>query len=196
LEVPDHAGNDQDGQLIRLMARLFFALWPEPSVRDALAHQVASGSCTEAGAAPTRAENLHLTLAFLGAVPDPRLDEVLAVAASIRAAPFALTLDRQEYWAEPGIFCLVPSIVHPSLIGLARDIASGLQARALPVEQRTYRPHVTLCRKSRKAAELPDPVPQSSVTPIEWPVREFVLAESADDRGGSRYRITARWPLQ
>lgn len=37
------------------MARLFFALWPESSVRDALAHRVASGSCTEAGAAPTRA---------------------------------------------------------------------------------------------------------------------------------------------
>jgi len=87
-------------------------------------------------------------------------------------------------------------MVHPSLIGLARDIARGLQARALPVEQRTYRPHVTLCRKSRKAAALPDPVPQSSVTPIEWSVREFVLAESADDRGGSRYRIAARWSLQ
>lgn len=178
------------------MARLFFALWPPPSVRDALTDWIASGSCTEAGAAPTRAENLHLTLAFLGAVPEARLGDVLAVGAGVRAVPFALTLDRQECWSEPGILCLVPSIVHPSLLALVRDLAGGLQACALPVEQRPYRPHVTLCRKPRNAAVWPTSSTQPSPTPIEWQVRDFVLAESADDRGGSRYRIAGRWPLQ
>lgn len=178
------------------MARLFFALWPSPSVRDALAHWVASASGAEANALPTRAENLHLTLAFLGSVPAARLPDVMAVGAGVSAAPFALTLDRQECWSEPGILCLVPSIVHPSLLALVRDLAGGLQACALPVEQRPYRPHVTLGRKTRKAAVWPTSSLRPSVTPIEWQVREFVLAESADDRGGSRYRIVERWTLQ
>jgi 2'-5' RNA ligase len=172
------------------MARLFFALWPDAPVRHALLHLIASAVPAEARA--TRPENLHLTLAFLGTVAAERLHEVQETASSLRAAACPLTLDRLEHWAAPGILCLTPAVAPQSLQDLVAGLRMALRARNLPVDERPYRPHVTLCRKLRSPAGQPLSAP---VTGIDWRAQEFVLAESADDSGGSTYRIIARWPL-
>jgi len=54
---------------------MFFALWPDDAVRAQLAHwsRELHAVC---GGRPTRVENLHLTLAFLGGVEDARAAEV------------------------------------------------------------------------------------------------------------------------
>ena len=183
------AGRNLDGDT----GRLFFALWPAPSVRDVLARHAATEPVAAAGAAPTRPENLHLTLGFLGSVPQQRLREVLEVGAGVRAAPFSFTLDRLEHWAAPAIFCLVPAVVPPLLPALAAELRTALRARSLPADERPYRPHVTLCRKARAPVALHAP---ATVAGIDWEAPEFVLAESADDTGRSIYRIVDRWPLQ
>jgi len=140
----------------------------------------------------TRADNLHLTLVFLGSVAADRLHEVLEVASSVRPQGFPLTLDRLEHWAAPGILCLTPGIVPPALADLTASLRAALSARNLPADERPYRPHVTLCRKLRVPLGRPLPAP---VAGIGWQAQEFVLAESADDTGRSIYRIIARWPL-
>ncbi len=172
------------------MARLFFALWPDASVRDALMQVVASWVTPDAPA--VRPENLHLTLGFLGTVAADRLHEVLAVAASLRTAAFPLTLDRLEHWTAARILCLTPNAVPPALTRLAGDLRAALRARNLPADERPCRPHVTLCRKARPAAGQPLSVP---IAGIGWQAQQFVLAESADDTGRSVYRIIAQWPL-
>lgn len=174
-------------------ARLFFALWPEALVRDALVGQAAAGPVASPGVVPTQAGNLHLTLGFLGNVPRERLPEVLELAADVRAAPFSFTLERLEHWPGPGIYCLVPAAVPPGLPSLARQLRTALRGRGLPVDDRPYRPHVTLCRKARAPDSQQVPLP---VVPIDWLVSDFVLAESVDDTGRSVYRILGRWPLQ
>jgi len=170
--------------------RLFFALWPDETVRRALLDVEAL--VVPATARATRAENLHLTLAFLGAVPPEQLPAVLDVAGQLRCSPIALTLDRIEHWAAPGILCLAPSVMPKPLQALAADLESALREGGLPVDQRPYRPHVTLCRKA--SAPLLEPALLGAG--ILWRADQFVLAESADDTGSSSYRIIAHWPLQ
>ena len=172
--------------------RLFFALWPAASVRDALARQVATEPVAAPGAVPARAENLHLTLGFLGRLPQGRLQEVLEVATGVSVEPFAFTLDRMEHWAAPAIYCLVPGAIPPALPALVAGLRSALRVRDLPADERPYRPHVTLCRKARAPEAQQVTVP---VAAIDWWAQEFVLAESADDTGRSIYRIIGRWPL-
>ncbi|MGH8798838.1 MAG: 2'-5' RNA ligase family protein, partial [Casimicrobiaceae bacterium] len=67
--------------------RLFFALWPAPPTRAALAAlaQVLAG---ETGGRATAPANIHLTLAFLGARPPDSVADLVARASAITASPF------------------------------------------------------------------------------------------------------------
>ena len=65
------------------VARLFFALWPAPEVRDALA-AIARGLQAKCGGRPTRADRIHLTLFFVGQVARERLVELESVAVKIQ----------------------------------------------------------------------------------------------------------------
>lgn len=81
------------------MLRLFFALWPDPATRDALAATAGSLRRICGGRAPP-ANNLHLTLAFLGDVPEVRVPELADLAATLVAEPLVLELDRIGYWRQ------------------------------------------------------------------------------------------------
>jgi 2'-5' RNA ligase len=130
-------------------------------------------------------------------VPEQRVAEVLAVGAAATASSVTLRLDRLEHWPAPAVVCLVPSQVPRALVALATQLAAMLRARGLPADQRPWRPHVTLCRHLRRldAEQVQSLQSRMSAEVIDWPVREFVLAESAHDAGASAYRLLARWPL-
>ncbi|HYL02781.1 MAG TPA: 2'-5' RNA ligase family protein, partial [Steroidobacteraceae bacterium] len=55
--------------------RLFFALWPDAAQRTVLAHAVRK-AVRNCGGRPVPAESLHVTLAFLGSVPESRMAEL------------------------------------------------------------------------------------------------------------------------
>src|SRR5258706_4696399 len=76
---------------------MFFALWPDDAVRAQLAHwsRELHAAC---GGRPTRVENLHLTLAFLGSVEDARGAEVERAANEVVARVATLVLDQPDYW--------------------------------------------------------------------------------------------------
>ncbi len=73
--------------------RLFFALWPEPALQQHLAMTAAALLPRDAGRR-VRAENLHCTLVFLGAVEAAQRLCLEDAASLVRAEPFTLTLDR------------------------------------------------------------------------------------------------------
>jgi 2'-5' RNA ligase len=128
--------------------RLFLALWPPPSVHQALLAHAGAWSWPPS-ARRTPPERLHVTLHFLGAVPSeqlPTLRRELAV-------PWngcELALDRAQVWPG-GIAVLEALTVPPPLAALHAALAGRLHALDIAVETRRLRPHVTFARKASGA---------------------------------------------
>ncbi|RRR96090.1 RNA 2',3'-cyclic phosphodiesterase [Glycomyces terrestris] len=141
--------------------RLFAALpLPDNAVAD-LAEVVSDlniarrGAPSRPGAAGrsgrlVRSENWHLTLAFLGEVPESRCAETAEViaAAAREAAPMRLCVSGGGRFGR-GRYSVVYAGLDgdvAALVDLVHSIRAGLLAGNLPVDQKQYRPHVTLAR--------------------------------------------------
>jgi 2'-5' RNA ligase len=169
------------------MARLFFALWPDDEVRARLAAAIAA--LPFPGGRPVPVRNLHLTLVFLGNVPEAAQKELTAGAAEVRGRSFDLTLNRAGGFTRTGVAWLAPEAVPPELAELVTELESLGRFAGREPETRPYAPHLTIARKCGRVAA-------SGFIPVLWPVRDFALVESAPGRDGSEYRVLARWPLR
>ena len=168
--------------------RLFFALWPTEALRERIRSD--TRPITEPiGARTLPAANLHITIEFLGEVPDARLDEVLQAGAATHGNAFDLILDRIESFRRSGVLSLVPSQPPSALNELVDQLRFNLLDRQFRVQHQNFRPHVTLVRDLRR------PVPAATIAPLTWRVEEFALVESQLGREGSRYSVLASWPL-
>jgi len=168
--------------------RLFFALWPDATLRSNAAGRVAA-LVPPGGGRPQRPDQLHVTLVFLGRVSE-RLDNVRAVAVEVKGTAFTFALDCLEHWRKPGVLCLTASNVPPPLTSVVEQLRATLADRGLPTESRPYRPHLTL---ARKVGHFERPV---EVEPLLWRADAITLVESRTDREGSRYEPLASWPLE
>ncbi len=168
--------------------RLFFALWPSPAVRDALARL--AGRFAKHPGRPHQQDDLHMTLVFLGPVAASKLGCITQAADQIHSSGFHLSLHHLGFWSRPRILWAAPESTPEPLSELMQGLQEGLADCGFKAETRPYRPHVTLLRKSY-------PVGSDTLEPpIDWSVNEFVLAESANPQaGGRRYRIVRRWRL-
>ena len=169
--------------------RLFFALWPGAATAAAL-HARARALKDECDGRAMRRDTIHLTLAFLGAVPSPEVARLSAIAADIGAAPFTLELDRVGAWHGNRILWSGPAHTPPALALLAQTLADRLRAAGFELEQRVFMPHVTLVRNARRAPQL------SATRALQWPVASFVLVVSERAGSGAQYRVIGRWPLR
>lgn len=168
--------------------RLFFALRPPGALRRRLA-----GLAGELRL-PSRARrvpegNLHLTLAFLGAL-DPARGALAAEAASrVRGQGFVLELDRFGHWPRPRVLWTAPTRPPEALAGLAGALRAALADRGFPLDARGFAPHLTLAREVT-AMRGPQDHP-----PLRWPVDAFHLVESATRPEGARYRLLRTFAL-
>lgn len=168
--------------------RLFFALWPDEPVRNALGE--AARPLLEACRGRRVAKrNYHLTLAFLGGVPAARLDEIRAAAAGVRAAPFELLLDCHGHWPGPRVAWLGCRRPPEAADALAQALWAALEPVGFRPDKRPFRPHLTVLRGCRQC-DWPGPV-----TPVAWPVRELALVSSETLPEGPHYTLLDRWPL-
>ena len=90
----------------------------------------------------TPAENLHLTLAFIGEFGDP--DRVMDALDSVSFSPFRIVMDRignfgDLWWAG--------FREDPELEDLARRVRRALSDAGIPFDRKRFRPHVTMLRK-------------------------------------------------
>lgn len=171
--------------------RLFFALWPGAATRAAVVAATAPvlAAC---GGRPVPAQCLHVTLAFLGSVPERDLPRVERAAAGLAAAPLMMDFDTVEIWRKPRV--LVASTTGPADEGAAcaRALWQRLEPLGLLPDERPWRPHITLARKvgAAPAAGLP---PLAAA--VHWEARDFVLVDSVTTPTGPEYRVIGRWPL-
>ena len=82
-------------------------------------------------------EELHLTLAFIGAVSEERLEHLLKPPSEIFPPAFLLTLDDWGLWTRKGIGWTGPSVVPASLRRLAEKLDSWLRAEGFDRERRS-----------------------------------------------------------
>jgi 2'-5' RNA ligase len=165
--------------------RVFLALWPDDAAREGLAAWRDHWRWP-AGAVPTRTGNLHLTLHFPGSVAAdkaPALRNALAGLPAIET--FTLEFGRAELW--PGGIAVVSPLATPEPLQLLHaQLAATLRELGLPVEERPFRPHVTVARKARRAT-----VPRDGPA-LEWKVRNgFALVQSMP--AGQGYRVLERF---
>ncbi len=168
--------------------RLFFALWPDGPVSDALA-LLAQRVGVESGGRATAPGNIHLTLAFLGEQPLTVVRALSVAAARISAPAFDLVFDRVDCWRKSEVAWAGVQRVPPQLVLLHEAIGRALRANGLMPDEPPLAVHVTLARRISSAVRRP-------LAPLlTWHVSEFVLVASELTGAAPRYRVLSRRPL-
>jgi 2'-5' RNA ligase len=133
--------------------RLFIAVpLPDPAREDArrLLDGVRAGE-TGRGARWVRMENLHLTLRFLGATPEERIDAVVAAiqGASADRPAFDVALAGGGSFpsgSRPRALWLGIEQGATELAAIAAALSGPLEELGWPPETRPFRPHLTVAR--------------------------------------------------
>jgi len=167
--------------------RLFFALWPDATTRDAL-NRAGKRLHQHWGGRRMCAESLHITLAFLGSTPAEQLDVLTACVDAVQTDAFELVLDQAGYWRHNRIGWLGASRTPPQHLDLVDALNTALQGVGFAADARPHVPHVTLLRNST-GGEAP------ACAPVHWPISEFVLVASRREADGMQYDVIRRWPL-
>jgi len=161
--------------------RLFFGLWPDHRQRDRLRDFITPLAKEVDGRIIDR-HKWHVTLAFIGDFEEQLIPSLQKAASEIEFEPFRLRFDRLEFWPRPKVASLVTPTVPPELQALVQQLNGLLLRAGKLVEERTYRPHITVARNARPF-ETMRPA-QAAIT--EW--NSFELIESVPERGGAVYR--------
>jgi RNA 2',3'-cyclic 3'-phosphodiesterase len=179
--------------------RLFVAVELPKSVRGHLESGTASLRASMDGWRWTPPAQWHLTLAFLGEVPDARVAELtrrMGMAAR-RHRPFDLELSGLGAFNSPRrarILWVGVGGDRDALTRLADSVSAGARRAKIALEERRYRPHMTLgrCRtpvdvreRLEAAGEYAGPA---------WTVGEFTLVRSRLGRV-VRHEILERFAL-
>lgn len=166
-------------------------MWPSPSECRALQRAAAPLLAAASGEA-LALEDLHLTLAFLGAVPEEAVPPLLKLAARIRARSESFALDVLEYWPRAGILCAVATQTPPALSDLAQQLRAELATAGVPADDKPLRAHVTLARRVQLERARLSAFPSLA---LKIRSREFSLAQSGPRADARLYTRLGTWRL-
>lgn len=176
----------------RATRRVFFAIPLHEAQRASFVHATRK-AVRASGGRPVLPLDLHVTLAFIGAVGEedlPLLRSVgSAVAQSQGIGAFDLAFDRLEHWARPQVLCLTSTQISVQAEALAHAVQRALREHEVAFEQRSWRAHATIAR------HVLSPHMVGAVPPLPWSAVEFGLFESRDAPAVPRYQALDLWPL-
>ena len=160
--------------------RLFYALWPDETVRNALVALQA-----DLPGRLTLRDNLHLTLAFLGSQSATLLPALGTILNQLPASGILLTLDNVGCFTRRGIVWTGMRQTPLALTTLQVQLDGLLVQHGIAFDrQPAFKPHVTLARHATAA-------PQVSFEPIHWQADQVVLVQSVNEENIVRYRVLA-----
>ncbi len=168
------------------LQRVFFALWPDDSLRVRLAVLARRMS---ADGRPVPPEHLHLTLAFPGTVSSEVVAGLISRAAAIPGAPIPLRLDHFGHFPGSRVAWLGSAETPPELGALAASLQEVCRDSGVRMDDRPFRPHVTL----RRFVTRFEPAP---IEPLDWWADRLVLIESGQGGHPGPYRVLRSWALQ
>jgi len=177
--------------------RLFFAIWPDQNQQTAFAH-AARKAVKASGGTPVPVSNIHLTLVFLGSVPDRRVADVSTIARRVSTAfpqdalPLQLEFERLEHWNKAQVLCAVPEEGTGSVAATARlaeSLHGEMVAAGFAPDLKPFRAHVTLARKVHRGTRELD------MHALLWAYSEFALIDSRTEASGVLYSVVDSWSL-
>ncbi len=127
----------------------------------------------------TRPENLHITIRFLGQVPEPTAQAIADLVEAGRPPGFAIEL------GEPGAFSrgkmarvlwLGLKLGQAEVSALAARVEEACAEQGLEAERRPYHPHLTLARSRQLQGAQPPHFTPPDLPP--WRADELVLFRS------------------
>lgn len=148
----------------------------------------------------TPPENQHVTLKFLGTTPPDRLEPISRVMKMVASGRPGAEMSLGQLGSFPSstrVRVLWAGLDDPDelLAGLAGDLGSALEPLGYRVEEREFRPHLTLAR-FREPVRPADPLPEldrGSLPP--FPVNSIELFRSHLSPKGARYEVLESFPL-
>jgi RNA 2',3'-cyclic 3'-phosphodiesterase len=181
--------------------RLFVALEIASTVRESLAGLLKFLRAVSPQTRWVRAENLHVTLKFIGEVPETKLAAIRSALAHVRSEQ-AVVLDfrglgffpnekhPRVFWA--GIEA------SPNLNTLAADVEEAMKTLGIPGEQRPFSPHLTLARfeQLRLPEQLRAAIQESATRDFgSLRTNQFRLIESRLKPSGAEYTTVESFPF-
>ncbi|WP_213299077.1 RNA 2',3'-cyclic phosphodiesterase [Paraburkholderia sacchari] len=175
--------------------RCFVALAPDAPSRDALAALDVPPNARRVPYA-----QLHLTVAFIGAMSFVQGESLAARLAERTAAPLSpfppASVTKIECWpgrAQPRLMVAVLAM-SDAFTALDWQVRASMGEVGLPLDARAFRPHITLARFARDARGVPpEYAPWEGVAQALPPLRftSLVLYSSTLARQGARYEALA-----
>ena len=166
------------------MKRLFFALWPNNETRKQI--DKINQSISSEGLKRVKCDNLHVTLVFLGNVDAESEAMIRQCMKNISAQPFTIQFDQLSFWRKPRILCLTTQQYDQQLLILLDALKRELEQCGMVMEDRPYKPHITLARKALRLIDM-------DIQTIKWQVYSFCLVESLSTPDGVHYQVLQRW---
>jgi 2'-5' RNA ligase len=145
-------------------------------------------------------EDFHLTLAFLGELPEHLIPKLVEAASVVRTPAFRLELESVGLFQSRGR----PRVLwagtrfEERLATLQRVLANELRQSGFSLERRRFHPHVTLARiEDCSVGDVSDWVARHlSFRAAAFGVFEFHLMQSVRPGHGPRYVSLARFSLR
>ncbi|HEY6763368.1 MAG TPA: RNA 2',3'-cyclic phosphodiesterase [Candidatus Sulfotelmatobacter sp.] len=193
--------------------RLFIALDLHESIRENVSTFVNSVKGFAPGARWARPESLHVTLKFIGQMPEDQVPQLQHILTELRAKAFEIHVREYGFFPTAKAARVFWIGIHAGaqLAALAHDIDARTSALGIPREEHSFNPHLTIARRSggsgsRRANREDGPSPTFrllaeklvAMGPLDFgsmAVRRFFLYQSKLSPTGSRYSELCEFPL-
>ncbi|MCL1837708.1 MAG: RNA 2',3'-cyclic phosphodiesterase [Propionibacteriaceae bacterium] len=190
--------------------RLFVAVFPPLEITERLTELIEPRRDATPDWKWTRPENLHLTLAFFGDVPQARQEPLIDELAEITATAFPLVLNGAGIFGNTGMpeigsqtqsglgakaVWLGAEVGAPALNNLSKLIRAAASRVGVRPDGSKFTPHLTLARASNRAPARGVCDVVESFGAFSFAVNEFVLVKSTLAKGGSYYQPWASYQL-
>lgn len=176
------------------MPKLFFGLEIPEAIKPDLLHVRAQVD----GARWQNEQQLHLTLAFLGQVEEPRVVLACDLARKVTAPPCELDVRGVGCFGSPDHPKILWAGVTPEhpLAELQQSLAAQLTSGGFKLKNHPFKPHITLSRFGARAGSMAALLKAHENTAFgPLPVNDFVLFESTPGPEGSVYNVLERFVL-
>jgi 2'-5' RNA ligase len=180
---------------------MFVALPLPAEAREKLAGVVAEFTTEPAPIRWVRTDGLHLTLKFLGEVPEQVTPGLIQALTPTATGTAALSVSTTEVGGFPTLsharVVWVGLKAPPALELLAHRVERACAGLGFPLEERVFQPHVTLGRVEKGARLEHGMVKRlGEVRPeLDFTLESLVLYSSHPGAGGSCYEPVASFPL-